>query len=259
MSDRNYILAELLLALGVDQEPDKFIDSLSKREYLASNGSFAETIAQKAAELSQVSPARFLSVYDRLKSLQMKELDPLLYILSKIPITQGPTAKREVHTPRMSRKTLATPGLSKSRSFANLSGSTRIDFSQKTPNMKQRSHSSLLSQTPVNSRILNATTLCSTPKSMHSNKENPLELPSYEFIIDAPTFPVFSINKKEVYRKLDLSTQNIQQQESLIIEDVLYLLLVFDINRVLKVNTLQKTPDQTNLLSIMPWTNLCAF
>lgn len=44
----------------------------------------AEKIALKAAEMSMEAPQRFMSIYERLKALQIRELEPLMYILDKV-------------------------------------------------------------------------------------------------------------------------------------------------------------------------------
>ena len=97
----------------------------------------AETIALKAAELSQEAPHRFVSVYERLSSLSTsKELEPLLYILKKVhsdpnvaaalnakPKIFDSHSKSAVFGTPLGKKSSATPGatasgMSKSRSFA---------------------------------------------------------------------------------------------------------------------------------------------
>ncbi|KAL2913523.1 gamma tubulin complex Spc97/GCP2 subunit Alp4 [Polyrhizophydium stewartii] len=117
MTDRELRLhatvTELLAHLGIDEEPDRCLEILSKQRHgatphkpsalgavgaaagpgagagaagLTGIGSYplAEQIALKAAQLSQTAPTRFMSVYEKLRTNHYRELDPLLYILSKI-------------------------------------------------------------------------------------------------------------------------------------------------------------------------------
>ncbi|KAJ3326202.1 Gamma-tubulin complex component 2 [Boothiomyces sp. JEL0866] len=179
----------------------------------------AEKIALKASQLSQEAPERFLSIYDRLSTLQMRELEPLLYILNQVH--SDPTVSKALNAKRPdTAKTLApstpkakrssppvTPGLSKSKSYSTLSGSTQFQ----TPRVaeiinKQRSQSNL-NQTPsLLGSTLNQLSVSET------DKKKPLKPVSFvEHQGDAPL--------------VKLSSKSSIEQESLIIEDLLYVLL----------------------------------
>ncbi|KAJ3261965.1 Gamma-tubulin complex component 2 [Boothiomyces macroporosus] len=227
MSEREFrmhaTVTELLAYLGVDQEPEKFLDLLeSKKSYSSGNAyPLAEKIALKASQLSQEAPERFLSLYDRLSTLQMRELEPLLYILNQVH--SDPTVSKALNAKRPdTAKTLApstpktkrasppvTPGLSKSKSYSTLSGSTQFQ----TPRVaeiinKQRSQSNL-NQTPS----AFGTTLNQMSIS-ESDKKKPLKSVSY---VEHQGTPLVKLASKDAI-----------EQEGLIIEDLLYVLLGID-------------------------------
>lgn len=141
-------VGELLAYLGIDEDPEKFLDQLStsKSTHISkvvkgNEGSipFAEKVALKAAQLSQDAPSRFISVSDRLAGLKTKELEPLLYILNKVqgdPTIAAALSKfkastmktKEFGTPKIKELIPKTPGtgMSRSRSYGNITGSTQV-------------------------------------------------------------------------------------------------------------------------------------
>ncbi|KAJ3328812.1 hypothetical protein HDU91_004020 [Kappamyces sp. JEL0680] len=153
MSDKTLQLhatvSELLTYLNVDQEPERFLELLTAKKSIVQVTSstnvkgqttpLAEKIALKAAQLSQEAPTRFVSVFERLQELQAKELEPLLYILNQVHSDPAVASvlNARARPADKAATTLGTPvaarkahlystgtGLSKSRSFASLGGST---------------------------------------------------------------------------------------------------------------------------------------
>lgn len=248
MSDRQQELklhatvSELLAYINVDQDPQKFLESISSKNQYSRQGSsavpLAESIALKAAELSLEAPHRFLSVYERLSALSSsKELEGLMYILNKVHsdprVAAALNSKPKIFdaaksstfgTPSSSRKdvTQTATGLSKSRSFA---GTTL----QATPAGLRKSHSNVF--TPNSTRFLNSSTLAGTPfkDTIISDQETKGDTASRgPTLLFASSQILLQDQSVAVSEKIHLSSLTIRDQEALVIEDLLYVLLGVD-------------------------------
>ncbi|KAI8895937.1 Spc98 family-domain-containing protein [Globomyces pollinis-pini] len=228
-------VSELLAYLSVEEDPEKFLNILSKKSQQSNGNSYllAEKISQRARHLSKDSPARFNSVFERLSSMQVKELEPLLSILSNIhsdphvaKAVNAKSASDYTQTPNSNTSRSFTTGLSGSTSFINTSGLSHVQQTPRTAQLfKQRSQSNL--NTPSSSR-LNASTLMQTPiMSDHEMKSTTNNVASKTFTNPFTKLPnsLMEENQPIMNTKLPISAKD---QEVLLIEDLLYLMIGFD-------------------------------
>ncbi|KAJ3307096.1 Gamma-tubulin complex component 2 [Kappamyces sp. JEL0829] len=271
MSDKTLQLhatvSELLTYLNVDQEPERFLELLTAKKSIVQGQTtpLAEKIALKAAQLSQEAPTRFVSVFERLQELQAKELEPLLYILNQVHSDPAVASvlNARARPADKTATTLGTPvaarkahlystgtGLSKSRSFASLGGST---FQAGTPHHGSklgRSQSSLF--TPTSSRFLSGTTMATSATPLYrSASPLPGKTPGTTTQLFAPIQTVLD-EQAEMgsLEKINLSAMSLRDQESMVMEDLLYVMLGVDgefISRVYNSDGTLQEPMQFDI------------
>jgi gamma-tubulin complex component 2 len=134
-------LTELIAHLQVDEDPDTLLDILKQPKVSSySTTALADHIAHKASVLKNASPQKFHNLFERLNSYQLRELEPLLYILKqahsdpglasvlKTPSFHKSRSMTFQHTPSRLKKSMASsPAISRAGGSSTMQGSTLND------------------------------------------------------------------------------------------------------------------------------------
>ncbi|KAI8905007.1 Spc98 family-domain-containing protein [Gorgonomyces haynaldii] len=240
------LLAELLAYLNIEEDPEKCLETLTKRTLFTpqaaeNTSNLSEKIALGAAKLSTDQPDRFRQIYDKLLHLKAPELDPVLYILHAFKAKEMKSSHStgnlsDFKTPvKMTRnQSMIEDKRSPFQSALTQHSESKISG---TPFRSQHSESKL-SGTPLKSEIseskMGGSTFVSSPFSLLSD---PSHTPTIQRKQQKSRQNVSKTKEfKKQYQQLvqetnateALTMMSPKEQEANIIQDLLYVMMGID-------------------------------